>query len=230
MTKTRTQKPIRLLLVDDHPMMLWGLNKLIQNERPRMEVVGKASNRAETLAFAREHLPDLILLDIDLGGHSSLDFLPQLLAETQTRVLVLTGVRDPATHDLAILRGACGVVLKDEPAEVIIKAIEKVYQGELWLNRTATTRVFHGLTNHQDAQETDPEAAKIGTLTRREREMIRAVITHGSLTNKKIAEKLNMSEHTLRNHLSSIYSKLGVKSRLELFMFGLNHNLGQAAS
>lgn len=230
MKKSTAEKPIRILLVDDHQLTLWGLNKLIQGERPRMEVVGQASNRAETLACARDLHPDLILLDIDLDGHNSLDFLPQLLAEVKTRVLILTGVRASETHDLAIVRGARGVVLKNEPATMIIKAIEKVHQGELWLDRTATGRVFRGLTGHQEEKATDLEGAKIDALTRREREIIRAVVLHSSLTNKKIAQKLNMSEHTMRNHLSSIYSKLGVISRLELFMYALNHHLGQASA
>ncbi len=151
---------IRVLLVDDHKSFLWGLNRLIEGERPRMEVVGSASNRADAFALAPATQPDIILLDLDLGdGVRSLDFLPDLLRETQARVLILTGVREREVHDTAIERGARGVVLKDEPAEVILKAIEKVHAGEYWLDRAAAGRAIErsrgGTQKRERAQEHD---------------------------------------------------------------------------
>ena len=226
MTTTPT-KSIRVLLVDDHKTLLWGLVKLIDGERPRMTVVGAATNIMEAMEAARHERPDVILLDVDLAGESSLDRLPELLKATKAQVLVLTGVRDPEIHDRAVRQGARGVVSKEEPAEVILKAIEKIHAGELWLDRASTGRVFSQLARTNGAALSDPEAEKIAQLTPRERDVIRAIVTSSPSSNKKIAGQLNMSESTLRNHLTSIYSKLGLANRLELFMYALSHDLAK---
>ncbi|MFD2270615.1 response regulator transcription factor [Undibacterium arcticum] len=113
------------MLIDDHKTMLWGLARLIEGENSRMEVVGTASNCDEALAQIGQLAPDVILLDLDLGGKCSLDILPALLANGVSRALILTGTREQATLDLAVLRGARGVVRKDASAEQVLKAIEK---------------------------------------------------------------------------------------------------------
>jgi two-component system, NarL family, nitrate/nitrite response regulator NarL len=220
------QNPIRILLVDDHQSLLWGLAKLIESERPRMEVVGTAADMAEALAVAQKEQPDVILLDIDLSGVSSLDSMPALLKAVKAHVLILTGVRDTKTHDRAMLSGARGIVHKEESAETILKAIMKVARGEIWLDRAATGRVFSKFLNPGN-DEASPETAKIGTLTPREREIINTIINQGRSTNKQIADQLRMSEYTLRNHLTSIYSKLEVDNRLELVMYALEHGLNK---
>jgi CheY-like chemotaxis protein len=114
-----SNKPISILLVDDHRSLLWGLERLIEGEKPRMQVIGKASNKMEVFAFLTTEKPDVILLDLDLNGESSLDFLEELLQKTLARVLVLTAEQDPAIHQRAILNGASGVVLKNKDTEEI---------------------------------------------------------------------------------------------------------------
>ena len=222
-----THNPIRLLLVDDHQSFLWGLVKLIESDGPGMEVIGTASDMPEALILADREQPDIILLDIDLHGVSSLESMSDLLKITKAPVLILTGVRDTETRDRAMLSGARGIVQKEESAEVILKAIKSVYRGEIWLDRASTGRIFSKLLNPLNG-EASPEAAKIGSLTGREREIIDVIITRGRSTNKEIAGHLNMSEHTLRNHLTSIYSKLEVENRLELVMYALKHGLSKA--
>jgi DNA-binding NarL/FixJ family response regulator len=217
---------ISVLLVDDHKCVLWGLQKLIEGEHPRMRVAGTASNRAEALQAARSTAPDVTLLDLDLKGESGLDFIPELLRVGGGRVLILTGSRDMAMHERAVLGGASGVVLKDEPAEVLIKAIDRVHEGELWLDRATTGRVFSAFANG-GAQRTDPEAQKIATLTPKERQIIVAICSERGAKSRSIADHLHMSEHTLRNHLTSIYAKLNVKNRVELVMYTLEHELTQ---
>jgi two-component system, NarL family, nitrate/nitrite response regulator NarL len=155
---------------------------------------------------------------------NSLDSMPLLRNATSAVVLILTGVRDAETHERAILAGARGVVQKEESAEMILKAIKKVYQGEIWLDRATTGRVFSKLLDQPNNQAA-PEAAKIASLTSREHEIIDVMVSEGHSTNKQIAVHLNMSEHTLRNHLSSIYSKLEVENRLELVMYALKHRI-----
>jgi DNA-binding NarL/FixJ family response regulator len=216
--------PIRILLVDDHQSFLWGMVKLIESDSPNLQVLGTASAIAEALAILGKEQPDVILLDIDLGGVNSLDSMPLIRNATSAMVLILTGARDAETHERAVLAGARGVVQKEAPAEMILKAIKKVYEGEIWLDRATTARVFTKLLDHSHSQ-ISPEATKIASLTSREREIIGVMINQGHSTNKQIAAHLNMSEHTLRNHLSSIYSKLEVENRLELVMYAVKHRI-----
>ena len=217
-----THNPIRILLVDDHQSVLWGLVKLIESVSPGMEVIGTASDMPEALAVAQREQPDIILLDIDLNGVDSLDSMSELAKVTKGHVLILTGVRDIETHDRSMLLGARGVIHKEESAEIILKAIRVVYQGEIWLGRAATGRVFSKLLNSTKV-EASPESARIRSLTSREREIIDIMTNHGRSTNKQISVHLGMSEHTLRNHLTSIYAKLEVGNRLELVMYALKH-------
>ncbi len=224
-----SENPIRILLVDDHQSFLWGIGRLIETESQAMTVIGTAADIAEAVVISQREQPDVILLDIDLRGQNSLDSMPLLRKASSAVVLILTGVRDRETHERAILSGARGVVQKEESPEVILKAIKKVSEGEIWLDRATTGRVFSKLLDHSSNQ-VSPEAAKIESLTAREREIIDVIIKQGRSTNKQIAGHLNMSEHTLRNHLSSIYSKLDVENRLELAMYAVKHRLGETAS
>ena len=223
------ENPIRILLVDDHQSFLWGLAKLIESDGTGMKVIGTASDMPGALDIAEREQPDVILLDIDLNGVSSLESMSVLLKITKSSVLILTGLRDLETRDRAMLSGARGVVQKEESAEVILKAIKCINRGEIWLDRISTGRIFTKLLNPLN-DASSAEAAKIRSLTPREREIIDVIITHGRSTNKEIAGHLNMSEHTLRNHLTSIYSKLEVENRLELAMYALKHRLGKANS
>lgn len=222
-------KPIRVLLVDDHRSILWGLERLIESEQPRMEIVGKATSAAEALDLAGESRPDVILLDLDLGSGNGVDAIPGLVARSKAKVLVLTGLRDPSIHDNAVLAGARGVVGKEDAPENILKAIVKVHQGELWLDRAATGRIFVELSREGGPEETDPERQKISSLTARERQIVSAIAGEPGETATTIAERLHISEHTLRNHLTSIYGKLEVANRLELFVYTNKHGLNKPA-
>ncbi|MDH5537224.1 MAG: response regulator transcription factor [Betaproteobacteria bacterium] len=122
-------QPIRVLLVDDHEHILWGLGKLIGGEKPRMMVAGIARTFREALAAIRERRPDVVLLDIYLGKENVIDHLPELLEGSDVRVLVLTGARDAELHQRAIASGARGVVVKGESGEVLLREIERVYRG-----------------------------------------------------------------------------------------------------
>ena len=203
--------------------------KLIDSDSPNMTVMGTASDIAEALAIIEREQPDVILLDIDLNGVNSLDSMPLLRNATSAMVLILTGARDSETHERAVLAGARGVVQKEASAEMILKAIKKVYEGEIWLDRLTTGRIFSKLLDHSQNQ-VSPEAAKIASLTSREREIVNVMVNQGHSTNKQIAIHLNMSEHTLRNHLSSIYSKLEVGNRLELVMYAVKHHISASNS
>lgn len=218
-------KPINIFLVDDHRTILWGLERLIETATPCMAVVGKATSFAELFAQLIDADPDVILLDLDLNGENGLDYLDELGQQTAARVLVLTSTSDPNVHQQAIMRGARGVVHKQEPADVVLRAIEKVHNGEIWLDRASLGRVVTALSR---GPKSDPEAVKIAALTPKERQIIAMVLKEKGARNKVIAEKLHMSEHTLRNNLTTIYSKLEVTGRMELYLYASTHRLPAA--
>jgi DNA-binding NarL/FixJ family response regulator len=122
-------------------------------------------------------------------------------------------------------QGACGVVTKEDTAETILKAIEKAYHGELWLDRAATGRIFVELSRRNSTDRKDPNQQKISALTARERQIVIEMASDAGATTRSVAEKMCISEHTLRNHLTSIYDKLGVSSRLELWAYANKHGL-----
>jgi two-component system nitrate/nitrite response regulator NarL len=217
-----TLEPIRILIVDDHAVVRAGLRMLI-DQNPTMKVIGLAGDRSEALAIAASEQPNLIILDLLLGDEDGLTILPELREVAKNaRVLVLTGLRGSESQRRAMLAGAMGVVLKDHAAEVLIKAINKVHQGEVWLDRLMMGSVLDEMTQ---APETDPDKGRIASLTDREREVI-ALIAEG-LKNKEIGKRLFISETTVTHHLSSIFSKLGVSDRLELVIYAFSRNLAK---
>ena len=219
-------RPIRVMIVEDHAVVMWGLKSLIDGEAPHMCIVASAGGRQAALSAAQQTHPDVVLLDLTLGDESGLDFLPQLREATAGgRVLVLTGLRDADTHRAALRRGAGGVVCKDEPAEVVLKAIRKVHEGEVWFDRGRAFDVLKELMRGGNPPSADGAAHGVALLTPKEREIIAAIASEANSTNKQLATYLRISENTLRNHLSSIYNKLGVGNRLELLKFALNHGL-----
>ena len=222
--QTSTQ-PIKIMLIDDHRSVLWGLEKLIDSEKPRMVVVGTATNSAEALHILGTISPDVILIDLDLNGESGVNIIPKLISNSTAKVLVLTGTRDLSLHDGAMLAGARGVVEKGDTAETILKAIALVHEGEVWIDRSATSRIFNELSRKKNAVEDDPEQQKIARLTRKERLTAAEIGNDATASTKTIAERLCISENTLRNHLTSVYAKLEIASRLELFVYTNKHGI-----
>ena len=214
---------IRILLVDDHKTMLWGLERLIQAEGPSLTLVGSASDGAEATALCAALRPDIVLLDLDLKGSSSIDFLPALVANGSTRVVILSANRDQGTLAAAVKAGARGVVSKEAPTDDVLLAVRKVHGGELWLDQSLMQALLGQLV--APVPKADPEAERIGTLTARERDVIGMIVQGKGALNKELAEKAFISERTLRNHLTTIYQKLDVANRLELYVYAIKHGL-----
>lgn len=216
------EQPIRIMIVDDHVVIRSGLRMLIEHDQ-RMRVVAQAGNRAEALERSAAERPDVIVLDLLLGDDDGLNFLPELCqASPNSRVLVLTGVQNPDAHRRAIRRGAMGIVLKDHAADQLLKAIMKVHEGEVWIERSMMGSM---LQEFNRPSLPDPETVKIESLTDREREVI-ALIGEG-LKNKQVGERLFISETTVTHHLSSVFSKLEVSDRLELIIYAFRHGLAK---
>jgi DNA-binding NarL/FixJ family response regulator len=226
-----TTKHIRILIIDDHKIIRDGLRDLIAS-RGGMTVVGDAGNRADALVIAAREQPDVTVLDLDLGDESGLALVPELLAAAeQTSIIILTGLRNTEKRDQAMELGAKGVVLKEEGATELLKAIEKVHHtGEYWLEPGAAKRLLDKRRSSA-IEMPDPEVAKVAALTEREREII-ALVGEG-LENKEIAERLRpvVAESTVRNNLSIIYDKLDIKGgRLGLLIYAYKQGLVSSSS
>lgn len=216
------QRPITIMIIDDHLVIRTGLRMLIEHDQ-RMQVVAQAGNRVEALERAGASRPDVIILDLLLGEEDGLSFLPELCQTSpNSRVLVLTGVQSPDAHRRAIRRGAMGIVLKEHAAEQLLKAIMKVHEGEVWIERSMMGSMLQELNKPTTV---DPEVTKIESLTDREREVI-ALIGEG-LKNKQVGERLFISETTVTHHLSSVFNKLDVSDRLELIIYAFRHGLAK---
>lgn len=218
-------KTIRILLIDDHVVVRSALRALIDSQQ-HLAAVGEAGNRKEALEIAEREQPDIILLDLELDNESGLDLITDLLqAVAGTRVVVLTGVRDPQVHQRAVSLGALGIVQKDRAFEVLLRAIERVNAGETWLDPSLMARVLSEMSRSNKNKKDNPEEMKIASLTEREREVLQ-LIGQG-LKNKEIADKLFISEWTVRHHITSIFSKLEVSDRVELILYAYKHGLAE---
>lgn len=216
-------QPISVLLVDDHRSVLWGLGKLIESASPQMCLADAVTSRGDALAAVEEHAPDVVLLDLDLGEENGLELVSKICGDSQ--VLILTGSRDGEMHQRAMLAGARGILHKTEPAEVILKAIDRVHAGEPWLDRGSLGKLLGAFS-----RRTEADTPAHSTLTAAERKVAAAVVHHKGSPNKVVAAFLHLSEHTLRNHLASIYSKLGIHRRVDLVLYGIEHKFGTLPS
>lgn len=215
--------PIRVLIVDDHTVIRMGLRLLLESQ-PDVLVIGEAATCCEALAAAASSAPDVIVLDLDLGGESAIDSLAALRAAAPgARVLILTGVRDPALHRQAVRNGAIGLIRKETATEVLLQAIRKIHAGEAWLERTMMASILDEVQQPGAVPPSDPDAAKIATLTAREHEVI--VLIGEGLKNRDIAARLHISETTVRHYLTVIFAKLEVTDRLELVVYAYRHGL-----
>jgi DNA-binding NarL/FixJ family response regulator len=235
--------PIRVSLVSGLVIVRTGLRKLI-DAWPGLAVVGEAANCADVAAAGVQ--TDIFLFDCDFCTvecfkppasanargfalpceEDCLGSLRHLLTAVEgARVILLTNGYNPTLYRHALRLGVMGLVLKNESAEILLRAIEKVYAGELWLNRTLVMSMLDQAPAAIAARETDPEAAKIAALTAREIEVV-ALIREG-LKNKQIAERLFISEATVHHHLTTIYDKLGISGRLKLLLFAQQYGLAE---
>ena len=222
-TRTEGRKTIGILIVDDHEVVRVGLRHLIEKQ-PHMKIVGEACNRDDALKIASREQPEIVILDLCLGNENGNDLIPELLRiAEESRIIVLTAVQDEEELRNASRLGAAGVIMKDAPADMVIKAIERVHAGELWLNRRLTAALVAELRRPGKDPLANAEGKLIGQLTEREREVI-SLIGEG-LKNKQIADRLFISETTVRHHITSILKKLQVSDRLELLIFAYKNDL-----
>ena len=213
---------VRIVIADDHPIFRDGLRRLLEAESD-LSVVGQAVDADEAIQLAQSVRPDILLLDVAMPRMSGIEAL-QVLAHLPDApgVILLTAAIDRADIVKALHLGARGVVLKESATSLLLKAIRVVMEGGYWVGRESVSDLFLALQNLGPA----PEAA--GTLpafslTPRELQIVGLIL--GAAGNKKIADTLNISEKTVKHHLTNIFEKLGVSNRLELALFAAQHNL-----
>lgn len=216
---------ISILLIDDHELVRDGLTLLLESQSG-FKIVGDTGKPAEALELAKQGRPDVILLDIDLGGYDGLELIPTLSESApDSKIIILTGSSDRKTHQRAARLGASGLVLKEKAKDVLLKAIEKVNADEIWFDRSLLKGVLSDIS-HAD---TNLEKDKIASLTRAERDVIEA-FRKNLTTTKEIASYLHIEPSTVDKHLTSIYSKLEVSNRLGLVIYAYNHGLLKLSS
>lgn len=212
----------RVVVTGDYPLIRSAIAGLIASEGS-MVVLAECANDGDALAAAMQSTPDVVVMDVDLdsrnGGRP--DVVTHLLSHVRPHPALIITRDDSDTPSLAaaLSGGALGVVLKDRPVAVLLRAIRAVMGGEAWLEPATLARVFGAPSRGRN------RADVAGSLTRREREIVELVCL--GLKNKKIGERLFISETTVRHHLTSIFSKLAVTSRLELMRYSYS---GRVAS
>jgi DNA-binding NarL/FixJ family response regulator len=208
---------IALFVIDDHPVLREGIKMLVE-ATGEIRVVGSSATASGALAALARLLPEVILLDLDLGEEDGLVWLPRISAAAPAaRVLVLTALRDRARDEEALRAGARGLVLKDAAPEVLLQAIRSVAAGALWFD----PRVLAAPRAAGPAQR-GPDA---GDLTPREREIV-TLVAEG-LRNEEVGRRLGITEKTVRNHLTAVFQKLGVSGRLELVVYAFDRGLAR---
>jgi DNA-binding NarL/FixJ family response regulator len=213
---------VRILIADDHPIFRDGLRRLLEAE-PDLAVIGEAVDAAEALTLTRQLAPDVLLLDVAMPNVSGLDVL-QALTESpgRPRVILLTAAIDKADIIKALQLGARGVVLKESATGVLMQAIRIVMQGGYWVGRESVSDLLRALESLAAGSEREDRLPAF-SLTPRELQIVQLVVEAAG--NKKIAETLAISEKTVKHHLTNIFEKLGVSSRLELALFAAQHRL-----
>jgi len=202
--------PIRVLIVDDHPVVRQGLRVLLEVQ-DGIEVTGEAGDGPTALNLAAEQKPDVILLDLKLPGLDGLAVLAEL-RDTTAKVLVLTSVTDPVAAGRAMREGAAGVLYKDVDPDALVRAIRAVHDGHLLLAPGAAGTLL------EPAPRQD---RSLDALTAREREVL-AELAQGR-SNREIARALHVAEKTVKAHVSSVLAKLGVQDRTQAALFAVRH-------
>jgi DNA-binding NarL/FixJ family response regulator len=218
----RNGERVRILIADDHPIFRDGLRKLIESQ-PGMRVTGESSVGADVLRLARELKPDILLLDLALPRRSGLQVLNDLAGlSSPIRTLVLAATIEESSILEAFYLGAHGIVLKGSPRKVLLNSIRSVIAGQYWLDNESFPIVIEALRKSPPSQNGTTCRRDYG-LTPSELKIV-GKVAYGS-SNKEVGQEFSISERTVKHHLTNVFNKLGVSSRVELAVFALERGL-----
>jgi two-component system, NarL family, nitrate/nitrite response regulator NarL len=219
---SRRPQTVRILIADDHPIFRDGLKRLLESERD-FKVVGEACDGVEAVKMVRQLKPEILLLDLAMPRRPGLEALREMSTDTTgVRVILLTAAAEKDQIVEALQLGARGVVLKDSATQILLKSIRAVMNGEYWVGRESVSNLVQYLRGLVGSSSNTARQRRYG-LTPRELEIVSAVVA--GYANKEIAEHFKISEDTVKHHLSNIFDKVGVSTRLELALFAVNQAL-----
>jgi DNA-binding NarL/FixJ family response regulator len=211
---------VRIVVADDQELVRAGF-AMILDAQPAFEVVAETADGIETLDAVREHRPDVVLLDIRMPRMDGIEAARRICAETPSRVVMLTTFdQDDYVYD-ALYAGASGFLLKDVRRDDLVHAVRVVAEGEALLAPTVTRRLISDLTARRPRSQTAPTG--LDTLTARERETL--VLLGRGMSNAEIAATMQVSEHTVKTHVSSVLSKLALRDRVQAVIVAYESSL-----
>jgi len=216
---------IRIVLVDDNELLRAGIRSFIASGSG-INITGEAKTKAEATDLIRRSSPDVILLNLDLKCGDALGMISDLLSACKTsRMAVLTSSKDPEVHRQVMSKGAIGVISNEDTPDSLRNAIKRVHAGGVWIDRFVAAKMIGDLSSGRQWQNHNSDEKKLSTLTDREREVVK--LLGEGLKNKEIGKRLFISPVTVHHHLTTVYSKLEVKNRLELIVYAYKHHLAE---
>jgi len=214
-------KPIRVVIADDHPVVRIGVTNML-TEVDGFQVVGEAADGNEAITQTLELMPDILLLDLQMPHLPGLEAMRAIMNGTPTaKILLLTSTVTTQQIIEALHIGARGIVLKDALAGHLHLAIRTVHAGDYWIGGKRVVNLVSAL--HDLMQQAQVPARKTYGLTPRELEVVGCIVE--GCSNRDIAKQFTLSEETVKRHLSNIFDKTGVSTRLELALFAIAHHL-----
>jgi DNA-binding NarL/FixJ family response regulator len=217
---------IRILIADGHPVVREGIRSVVASV-PEIQLVAEAEDGNEAVERTLEHDPDVVIMELKLPKLDGLSVLRALQTRApRSRVILFTASETKEDFIEAMKLGCSGILLKNASPGLILKSIQKVNAGEIWLDSNTTAAVIRQFASPNDfpaAQHGNGKGRERAQLSQREREII--VLIAQGYKNKEIAEKMFITEQTVKNHLHNVFDKLGVSDRLELALYAIHNSL-----
>jgi len=217
---------IRLLIADSHPVVREGIRSVV-TAAPDIQLVAEAEDGSEAVDRTLEYDPDVVIMELKLPKMDGLSVLRALQTRApRSRVILFTATESKDDFIEAMKLGCSGILMKNASPGLILKSIQKVNAGEIWLDSNTTAAVIRQFASPSDfpaAQHSNGKTRERAQLSQREREII--VLIAQGYKNKEIAEKMFITEQTVKNHLHNVFDKLGVSDRLELALYAIHNSL-----